>query len=120
MKGLPSRFYLRDGKFVLTNGVEKSRDNIWFYCIFDKFRAYFSDFGANFISLIQKPTSYIIGNKTILLGSLKKGMQKYVPNVKINSIDIGYIGNDRKNYSVKIEYSVTEENKTETQDVTFV
>lgn len=120
MKGLPSRFYLQNGRFVLTGGIEKSRDNIWFYCIFDKFRIYTSDFGANFVSLVQKPVASLIMNKTIILGNLKKGIQKYCPNVTVRNIDIGYTSNDRRNYSMMIEYTSVQENKTEVQDVTFV
>lgn len=120
MKGLSCRFYIKKGKFALTEGIEKSRDNIWFYCIFDKFRVYSSDFGANFVSLVQKPIAYLIMNKTIILGSLKKGIQKYVPNVSVKSIDIGYISKDRRDYSMMIEYNSVQDNKTEIQDVTFV
>lgn len=120
MKGLPCRFLIKDGKFQLTNGVEKSRDNIWFYCIFDKFRVYTSDFGANFQTLIQRPIAYLIMNRTIILGTLKKGIQKYVPNVSVNNIDIGYLDNDRKNYSMLIEYNSIQDDKTTVQDVTFV
>ena len=119
-KGLPSRFHISNGRFYLADGVEKSRDNIWFYCNFDKFRVYTSDFGANFLSLVQKPIAYIIANKTIILGSLKKGIQKYVPNVSINSIDIGYTSTNRKEYSMLIEYSSVQDDKTEIKDVMFV
>lgn len=119
-KGLPSRFFLEKGRFSLVGGVEKSRDNIWFYCIFDKFRVYSSDFGANFVSLVQKPIGHLIANKTILLGSLKKGIQKYVPNVEVNSIDIGYSSANRKEYLAMIEYTSIQEDKTKVQDVTFV
>ena len=120
MKGLPCRFYLLNGKFVLTEGIEKTRDNIWFYCIYDRFRIYTSDFGANFVFLVQKPVAYLIDNKTIILGSLKKGIQKYVPNVTVRNIDIGYTSTDRRNYSMMIEYSSVQENKLEIHDVTFV
>ena len=120
MKGLASNFRLKDGKFVLTNGVEKSRDAIWFYCVFNKFRVYTSDFGANFVSLTQKPIAYLITNKTIILGTLKKGIQKYIPNVKVKDIDIGYTSMDRKTYTMKIVYDSVQENKTKIQDVTFV
>lgn len=120
MKGLSCRFYIKNGKFALTEGVEKSRDNIWFYCIFDKFRVYTSDFGADFVSLMQKPIAYLIMNKTIILGLLKKGIQKYVPNVTVGNIDIGYISKDKKNCSMMIEYSFVREDKVETQDVTFI
>lgn len=120
MRGLPCRFNLKDGRFVLIEGIEKSRDSIWFYCIFDKFRVYTSDFGANFVSLVQKPIAYLITNRTIILGSLKKGIQKYVPNVTVRNIDIGYTSKDRRNYSMMIEYNSVQENKTDVQDVTFV
>ena len=120
MKGLSCRFLIEDGKFQLTDGVDKSRDNIWFYCIFDKFRIYTSDFGANFQALIQKSIAYLIMNKTVILGALKKGIQKYVPNVTVNNIDIGYLNNDRKNYSMLIEYNSVQDDKTTVQDVTFV
>ena len=120
MKGLPCRFQLKNGKFSLIEGVEKSRDNIWFYCIFDKFRVYTPDFGANFVSLVQKPVAYLFMNKTIILGTLQKGIQKFVPNVKVMNIDIGYTSKDRRNYTMMIEYNSVQEDKTETHDVTFV
>ena len=120
MKGLMSRFHLKDGKFHLTDGVEKSRDSIWFYCVFDKFRIYSSDFGANLVTLVQKPIGYLLMNKTIILGTLQQGIQKYVPNVSIQDIDIGYTSSDRTKYSLRIEYNSTNEDKTTIKDVTFV
>lgn len=120
MKGLPSRFTLQDGKFVLTQGIEKSRDSIWFYCTFDKFRIYVSDFGANFISLVQKPIGTLIMNRTLILGKLKQGIQKYCPTVTIKNLDIGYMSRNRREYSLMVEYTSTQEDKTEIQDVTFV
>ena len=120
MRGLTSRFNLQNGRFTLSEGIEKSRDSIWFYCIFDKFRVYCSDFGANFVSLTQKPSSYLVLNRTIILGVLQKGIQKYVPNVSVNSIDIGYVSNNRKEYTMMIEYDSVQENKTQIQDVMFV
>lgn len=120
MKGLSCRFHIKNGKFALTDGVEKSRDGIWFYCIFDKFRVYTSDFGANFVSLVQKPVSYLLDNKTIILGSLKKGIQKYVPGVTVRNIDIGYTAQNRRDYTMMVEYNSVQDNKTEIQDVTFV
>jgi len=119
-KGLSTQFNLVEGRFLLTEGVEKARDGIRFYTIFDKFRVYLSDFGANFVSLLQKPASYIQANSTILLGVYRKGVEKYVPNVKVNTIDVGYLAGDRKTHVIKVDYSVKEEDKTETHDVTFV
>ena len=119
-RGLTTEFNLDDGKFLLSDGVEKARDGIKFYTIFDKFRVYVSDFKSNFVSLLQKPASYIQANSTILLGVYRKGLEKYVPNVKVRSIDVGYLVNDRKTHVIKVEYSVKEADKTETQDVIFV
>jgi hypothetical protein len=59
-------------------------------------------------------------NRTLLLGSLQKGIQKYVPDVSINALDIGYVSNDRKNYSLMVEYNSVQEDKSVIQDVTFV
>ena len=120
MKGLPCKFYLHNGRFVLTEGVEKSKDNIWFYCVFDKFRIYTSDFGANFVSLVQKPIAYLLMNKTIILGALKRGIQKHVPNVKVKDIDIGYLSNDRRHHTMRIEYDSVQKDKTKINDVTFI
>ena len=119
-KGLKTSFSLTEGKFLLSTGVEKARDAIRFYTLFNKFRVYVSDFGANFVSLLQKPASYIQANSTILLGVYRKGVEKYVPNVKVNTIDVGYLEGDRKTHVIKVEYSIKEEDKTETHDVTFV
>lgn len=120
MKGLQPRFYLNNGRFALTDGVEKAKDSIWFYCVFDKFRVYCSDFGANFLSLSQKPISYLQMNKTIILRRLKSGMKKYVPTVTVNDIDIGYLNKDRKQYSMMIDFSTKKEDGSNIQDVTFV
>lgn len=120
MKGLQTNFELKNGAFLLTEGVEKSRNNIWFFCIFNTFRVYCSDFGGHFLRLQQKPVSYIIENATIILGNLRKGIIRYVPNVQVRNIDIGYLSEDRKQYSVMIEYNSVLEDKTEINDVTFV
>lgn len=119
-KGLTTQISVVEGRFLLTDGVEKARDGIRFYTIFDKFRVYVSDFGSNFVTLLQKPVSYVQANSTILLGVYRKGVEKYVPNVKVNSIDIGFLVSDRKTHVMKVDYSVKEEDKTVTQDVIFV
>ena len=120
MKGLSCKFVLKDGGFLLTDGVGKSRDNIWFYCIFNKFRIYTSDFGANLVSLVQKPIAMLFTNKTLIVGRLQRGIQKYVPGVSIRSIDIGYLNDDRKNLSMLIEYETVKEDNSVVKDVTFV
>ena len=120
MTGLNTDIPLKGGRFQLKDGVERSRNAIWFYCMFDKIRVYFPNFGGNFLALQQKPVSYIISNAPILLNQLKLGIQKYVPSVIVKDLDVGYISADKKEYSVKIEYTSKTDDKQTIKDVTFV
>lgn len=124
MKGLTTNFTIQEGKFSLSSGVEKARDSVNFYCGFDKSRTYLSDYGKNSVSLLhslmQKPISYIQRNSTLILGMLQKELQKYVPNIKVKDIDLGYFPENRRQYLVKIEYTSIQEDKSEIDDVTFV
>lgn len=120
MKGLNTDITLKNGAFFLDESVRRSRNAIWFYCVFDRFRVYCSDFGGNFLALQQKPVSYIVENAPILLTQLKRGIQKYVPSVTVKDLDVGYVGPDRKEYSVRIEYTSTTDDKQKINDVTFV
>lgn len=117
--GLPSRFTTEKGKFLLTSGTLKARDAVWFYCIFDKFRIYTSEYGAGFYSLLQRSASFLIANRTLLLGNLRRGISRYVPYVTVQNIDIGYL-EGRTSYSLMIEYTSPDETKTKVQDVTFI
>ena len=124
MKGLATNFTIQEGKFSLSSGVEKTRDSVNFYCGFDKSRTYLSDYGKNSVSLLhslmQKPISYIQRNSTLILGMLQKELQRYVPNIKVKDIDLGYFPENRRQYLVKIEYTSIQEDKSEIDDVTFV
>ena len=124
MKGLPTNFTLFRGAFLLVGGIDKTRDDINFYCNFDKRRVYLSDYSKNSVSLLhsltQKPLSYIQRNSSLILGMLQSDIQKYVPGVKIHDIDLGYFPENRMQYLVKLEYSSIQEDKSEIDDVTFV
>lgn len=124
MTGLATNFRIQNGKFSLSSGIEKARDSVNFYCKFDKSRIYLSDYGKNSVfllhSLMQKPISYIQRNSTLLLGTLQKELQKYVPNIKVKDIDLGYFPENRRQFLVKIEYTSIQEDKSEIDDVTFV
>lgn len=124
MTGLATNFNLQNGRFSLSSGIEKIRDSVNFYCGFDKSRTYLSDYGKNSVSLLhslmQKPISYIQRNSTLILGMLQKELQKYVPNIKVKDIDLGYFPENRRQYLVKIEYTSVQEDKSEIDDVTFV
>lgn len=120
MKGLPTDFQIVNGKFRLTEGTEKCRDNIWFFCVFDKFRVYTSEFGGNFVSLVQKPVSFLVLNKTLIVGSLMRKLEKYIPEARVDKIDIGYMSSNRKEYTLMIGYSLKENDGTQVSDVTFI
>lgn len=124
MKGLATNFTLSRGKFLLTEGIEKTRDDVNFYCSFDKRRTYLSDYGRNSVSLLhsltQKPISYIQRNSTLILGTLQNELKKYVPNIDVKDIDLGYFPENRNQYLVKIEYVSVQDDKSKIADVTFV
>jgi hypothetical protein len=120
MKGLSCRFPLKNGAFCLTEGADKAKDNIWFYCIFDKFRVYCSDFGGNFVSLVQKPMSYLVLNRTLIFRKLQVGIEKYAGNVKVDGIDIIYRASNPRDYHLQINYSTQNEDDTVSQNVIFV
>lgn len=119
MKGMSCQCFLREGKFLLISGVDKYRDSLWFYSIFDRLRPYTPGYGGNFATLLQQPVSSLLLNRTIFLGKLQKGIARYVPGVTVQDLDIGYLGESRKDFVVKINYSYQEEG-TSVQDVTFV
>jgi len=120
MEGLSCRFKLTGGKFQLTQGVEKSKDDVWFYCVFDKVRTYLSDYGGNFPLLVQRPTSMLIQNKVFIFGNLQKGIEKYVNNVAVKWLDIGYAPKDRKSYILVVSFLTKDNSNNPQEGVTFV
>lgn len=120
MRGLSSNIRLQDGRFFLDDGSIKARDSVLFYCTFDKYREYASDYGARFVTLEQKPASYIQANRTILLNVLAKGFKKYVENVTIRDIDMGYIGSNRQQLRLRLEYSAMSSSNQVENGVIFV
>ena len=124
MTGLATNFNIQNGRFSLSSGIEKTRDSVNFYFGFDKSRTYLSDYGKNSVSLLhslmQKPISYIQRNSTLIFGMLQKELQRYVPNIKVKDIDLGYFPENRRQFLVKIEYTSIQEDKSEIYDVTFV
>ena len=118
MKGLSVRFNIVDGKFALTSGVDKAKDNIWFYSIFNRVRTYFEDFGGNFLALTQRPVSSIKQYKVFILGNIQNGIEKYTDNVEVTKIDIGFT--DRKNMTMSVEFKTLDEENNIQRVVTFI
>lgn len=120
MKGLSCRFKLEKGKFQLSQGVDKCKDDVWFYCVYNKVRTYFSDYGGQFSSLIQRPTSMLIQNKIFIFGNLQKGIEQNVNNVVVKDLDIGYTPRDRKSYILVVSFTTIDDNNNPQNGVTFV
>ena len=118
--GLISRFSLENGKFVLTDGIEKASNSVRFFCTFDKFRVYCSDYGARVVSLTQKPISYIFINRSLIIGSFKAGIQKYTKDVRILDIDFGYTIDNKKEVKMKVEFSAIKNGGSVGNGVIFV
>ena len=88
-QGLSHRFYVRNGKFTFSSGPSKLRDNLFFLLSFDTIvRIYMDDFSPKLLWLVQKHSSFIESYKIIMLGRLKKIVLKYVPDIKIDSLNI--------------------------------
>lgn len=79
-----------NGKLALSSGSTKAQDDIWFYCVFDRLRVYTADYGFNFRSLEQRPTSFFLINRALITSTLKNGIEKYTNDLKVNSVDVGY------------------------------
>lgn len=123
MKGLSCRFALKNGKFELTEGLPKVRDNMFFLTSFSfRHRVYHPDFTTGLAAMIQKATSTIETYKVLLLGRLKRALVKYIPNVTVESMDLQYLRSDAdKKYTLVIAYKVTDSQNQETEvSVTFI
>lgn len=120
MKGLNTNFDLQKGRFLLSDGVEKVRDEIKFLLTFDKFRVYLLDYGEYLVYLCQKPVSYLQTNGNLLTRVIRSRIEKYVPTAKINRVDIGYVNNNRQQVNILINYEAIQDDKTTIEDVIFV
>lgn len=73
-----------------------------------------------FIHLCRGRWLSFFANRNLILGNLRRGITKYVEDVSIKDLDIGYVDNDRTHMLLRVEYTSVEENKTTINDVTFV
>lgn len=121
-KGLPYKFTLDNGKFLLIGGADKARDNLLFMLSFiGWFRIYFPDYIIDIDFLVQKNTSRVQSFKTFLLGRIQTALSKYLPFISIESINSVYEYNNRKGFGLVVTYSYDLESESrQDQVVTFV
>lgn len=107
-RGLPTNFTIVNGKFGLTGGVVKCQDNIRMLIIFGGwFRLMLPDFCVNLYWLLNKPTSWLLVFKTVILGRFILAAEKYAPFIKVQKSNIYYegTGSERKEVTIGIEYT---------------
>lgn len=110
-----------NGKLGLSSGSTKASDDIWFYCTFDRMRVYSPNYGFNFRSLVQRPASFFIVNRALIVSTLQNGIEQNTNDLRVLGVDVGYDPSDsRRELTLRIEYAAVEESKTEVQGVTFV
>lgn len=110
-----------NGKLGLSSGSTKASGDIWFYCTFDRMRVYSPNYGFNFHSLVQRPASFFIVNRALIVSTLQNGIEQNTNDLRVLGVDVGYDPSDsRRDLTLRIEYAAVEESKTEVQGVTFV
>jgi hypothetical protein len=111
-KGLSHRFSIKDGKFSLSTGPDKVRDNLLFLMYFDKVpRIYLHDFSPGVLWILQRPTSTVNNFRTIILAKLKKVVMKYVLEIAIDNIHLNQLRNeDSKKFELIFDYRYYNEN----------
>ncbi len=105
-RGLSHRFYIKDGKFSLSEGATKAKDCVFFIILFDAIpRIYYPEIASKLLFLKQKPSSFITLYKTLLLGRLRDILLKYVNNISLIALDIiSYRANGEKKVEIRIDY----------------
>lgn len=121
-KGLPYKFTLDKGKFLLVGGAEKAQDSLRFMLSFiGWYRVYFPDYIIDIDFLVQKNTSRVQSFKTLLLGRMQVALSKYLPFISIDSINSVYEYNNRKGFGIVVTYTYDLESEArQDQVVTFV
>lgn len=119
LTGLNANMKLDRGKIVLSSDIDRHRDAIWFFCVFDKYRIYLSDFKSNLFSLLQRGHSYILRYRPILLGNLQTGVEKFTKGIKVNRIEFGTF-EGQKDLVVAVDYTSEVVEDTDNTDVIFI
>jgi hypothetical protein len=120
--GLSYKFQIKNGKFEMTGGGQKSADNVSFVMSYTYLRMnYYPDFNPGTAWLQQKPVSYLYSFRTLILARVKTSIEKYVLDTKVDSMNIIQVQLDRKAYGVFVNFTHTEDTiATNDFNVTFI
>lgn len=117
--GLSPRFTLSNGRFSFTSNEVKAKDNLFFFMQFAFVsRIYLRDFNPALWGVIQQPTSVLQQFKVLILAHLKKKIEQYVPNIKVDSMDV-LQNRSEKSSAVIVNYTYSNQPDVQ-QLVTFV
>jgi hypothetical protein len=106
--GLPTNFFLVDGKFNLVGGTAKVDDNMRMLVGFmGWFRLFTPDFVTNLYWLYQKDTSFINRFKSMARMKFLESAQKYAPFADVTAMDLPILPSNRREMFVDITYTYT-------------
>lgn len=104
--GLPSRFSLQDGKFMLVGGVDKVDDNVGMFLGFvGWFRLYKQFYCIDAYQFYQNTTNYLFKYKNILRLRIMQVGETSVPFARFTAVDIPINYQDRKSTTIYINFS---------------
>lgn len=92
-------------KFQLIGGSKKADDNVTMMLGFiGWFRVYYQDFVPQVLELIQKPTSTVYSLRSIIVGKLRKSINKYIPIINVKGVSMVYDYRDKKLFTIALDY----------------
>lgn len=104
--GLPTRFQLQNGKFLLVGGTPKVDDNVSMLLAFvGWYRLYTQDYVIDAYRFYQNTTNYLFKYKNIIRLKILDIGVRYVPFAKFTAVDIPIDFTDRKSTSIQINFS---------------
>lgn len=119
--GLPTNFYIKDGKFFMQGGVDKVNDNLRMIILFlGWFRIFTQDFISGLLLLYQKDTSYIFKYKSMFRLNFINLCAKYAPNANVYGMDIPFDPLDRKSLFIDVQFTHKLDKVNEPKTVRFV
>lgn len=120
--GLPYRFSLTEtGAFKLIGGGTKAQDGLAMMLTFIGWhRTYYPDFSPDVLWLLQKPTSMVESFKTVILSRFVRAINKYIPTINVEKINIQYDYTDRKKFGTAIQYTYNLEPENTIKTVSFI
>jgi hypothetical protein len=120
-KGLSHRFNIDfEGRFILTTGAEKVKDDLHFFLIFNRVsRVYLPEYDPQLYWFLQKTSSQLEQFRILMLGNLRKKVLQFVPFIRINALD-AWFDRGKKTHGVLVNFSFVQDPEVPLQTVVFI